>query len=139
MALRVLSVCLGLFVLFMGVDKLDWLTSTEPLLELFNEWLGRAPAASRWYLETIAIPGVSIFARLVPIAELTIGIALLVGFHVRIAAAVMLFMVLNFHFASDVMFHYSYLINAYGFPIIGGLLALATGGNKLPWTVGSRQ
>jgi hypothetical protein len=44
-------------------------------------------------------------------------------------------MVLNFHFASDVLLHYSYLTNGYGLPVIGGLLALAIGGRRLPFSV----
>jgi hypothetical protein len=43
-----------------------------------------------------------------------------------------LLMVLNFHIASDVIFQYSYLTNAYGLPVLGGLLALALGGTRLP-------
>jgi len=41
-------------------------------------------------------------------------------------------MVLNFHFASDVLFHYSYLTNGFGLPVLGGLLALAIGGTGMP-------
>ena len=44
-------------------------------------------------------------------------------------------MVLNFHFASGVMFQYSYLTNGYGLPVLGGLLALAFGGAALPLSV----
>jgi hypothetical protein len=34
-----------------------------------------------------------------------------------------------------VMFRYDYLINAYGLPVLGGLLALAVGGARLPFSV----
>ena len=54
----------------------------------------------------------------------------------RLAAALAFLMVLNFHFAADLIFRYSYLINAYGLPILGGLLALAVGGGtRLPFSV----
>ena len=89
----------------------------------------------RWYLDTIAIPGAPVFARLVLVGELAAGAALLCGIKVRWAASVALLMVLNFHFASDVLFHYSYLTNAYGPPVLGGLLALAIGGTRLPFTL----
>jgi uncharacterized membrane protein YphA (DoxX/SURF4 family) len=133
--LRVLSLLLGVFILFMGMDKIGWLTNTAPLLRLLQEWREAAPPASRWYLETIAIPGAPIFARLVPVGELLIGSALIAGIQVRLAAALMIAMVLNFHFASDVLFHYSYLTNAYGLPVLGGLLALALGGGRLPFSL----
>ena len=53
----------------------------------------------------------------------------------RLAAVLALLMVLNFHFASGVMFQYSYLTNGYGLPVLGGLLALAFGGTSLPLSV----
>jgi uncharacterized membrane protein YphA (DoxX/SURF4 family) len=133
--LRALSIVMGVFLLFMGIDKLGWLTDEGVLAGRFQEWLETAPPASRWYLETLAVPGAPVFARLVPLAELAAGAALLCGFFVRAAAALAFFMVLNFHFASDVLFHYSYLTNGYGLPVLGSLLALAIGGARLPLTL----
>jgi uncharacterized membrane protein YphA (DoxX/SURF4 family) len=133
--LRVLSVAMGAFLLFMGIDKLSWLTDAGVLAGRFQEWLETAPPASRWYLETLAIPGAPVFARLVPLAEMAAGAALLCGYFVRVAAALAFLMVLNFHFASDVLFHYSYLTNGYGLPVLGSLMALAIGGARLPLTI----
>jgi len=133
--LRALSVVMGVFLFFMGIDKLSWLTDAGVLAGRFQEWLETAPPASRWYLETLAIPGAPVFARLVPLAEMVAGAALLCGYLVRVAAALAFFMVLNFHFASDVLFHYSYLTNGYGLPVLGSLMALAIGGARLPLTI----
>ena len=136
-ALRVLSIALGVFFLFMGLDKAGWLANPDLLSRQLHEWLGRAPAPSRWYLETIAIPGVPVFARLVLAGELAVAAALLAGFHVRLAALAGLFMVVNFHFAMGVLLQYSYLWNGYGPPVLGGLVALAIGGARLPFSVSS--
>jgi uncharacterized membrane protein YphA (DoxX/SURF4 family) len=133
--LRALSLMLGTFLVFMAIDKVAWLTDVGILAGLFREWLETAPPASRWYLETVAIPGAPVFARLVPLGEVTVGTALICGFRVRLAAAMMLLMVLNFHFASDLLFHYNYLINAYGLPVLSGLVALVIGGARLPFSV----
>ena len=133
--LRALSLIMGVFFIFMGIDKTGWLTDNGILARRLQEWLAAAPLASRWYLETIAIPGAPVFARLVPLGEVAAGTALVCGFRVRLASAMALLMVLNFHFASDVLFHYSYLTNAYGLPVLGGLLALAIGGRRLPFGV----
>jgi uncharacterized membrane protein YphA (DoxX/SURF4 family) len=133
--LRVLSIMMGAFLVFMGLDKISWLTDDGVLAGRFREWLETAPAASRWYLENVAIPGTPVFARLVPLAEMTAGAALVCGVKVRLAAALALVMVANFHFASDLLFHYSYLTNPYGLPVMGGLLALAIGGTGLPLTL----
>ena len=137
--LRVLSLFLGIFFLFMGLDKVGWLSDPGLLTRQLNDWVETSPAASRWYLRTIAIPGAPVFAYLVLAGELGTGVALLVGFKPRLAALVGLFMVLNFHFAMGVLLRYSYLWNAYGPPVLGGLLALAIGGAGLPFTVGSRR
>ena len=133
--LRALSLMLGVFILFMGIDKIAWLMNDGILTGRFYEWLETAPPATRWYLERVAIPGAPVFARLVPLAELAAGTALICGFRVRLTAALMLLMVLNFHFASDLLFHYSYLINAYGLPVLSGLTALAISRARLPFSV----
>jgi uncharacterized membrane protein YphA (DoxX/SURF4 family) len=133
--LRMLSVMIGTFLFFMGLDKISWLTDDRVLAGRFQEWLETAPAASRWYLERVAIPGTPVFSRLVPLGEMTAGAALVCGAKIRLAAALALFMVANFHFASDVLLHYSYLTNPYGLPVMGGLLALAIGGTGLPLTL----
>jgi uncharacterized membrane protein YphA (DoxX/SURF4 family) len=133
--LRALSILLGIFMLFMGINKVGWLTDTSVLESRFTEWRDAGPPAARWYLETFAIPGTPIFARVVPLAEIAAGLAMIAGFWTRLAAALALFMVLNFHFASDVLLHYAYLTNGYGLPVLSGLLALTIGGKNLPWSL----
>jgi uncharacterized membrane protein YphA (DoxX/SURF4 family) len=136
--LRVLSLALGVFFLFMGLDKLAWFAEPGLLGRQLHEWLGNASPPSRWYLQTIAIPGAPLFARLVPAGELAVGAALLAGYQVRLAALAGLFMVVNFHFAMGVILQYGYLWNGYGPPVLGGLLALQVGGARLPLSMSSR-
>jgi uncharacterized membrane protein YphA (DoxX/SURF4 family) len=131
----VLSVALGVFLVFMGLDKIGWLMDSGLLTQRLQQWRASAPPMSAWYLDTIAIPGAPFFARLVLLAELSAGAALVAGVNVRLAAALSILMVLNFHFAADVLLHYSYLSNAYGPPVLGGLLALAVGGSRLPYSL----
>ena len=133
--LRVLAMCLGVFLIAQGVGKLTWFTDSGPLNGALQGWLKDATPTSRWYLETFAIPGVPIFARLVALGELLGGTALLVGLWPRLAAAAAFLMVLNFHVASGAIFQTRFLTNGYGLPVLGGLLALAIGGSRLPWTV----
>jgi len=135
--LRVLAIFLGVFLIFEGLGKLAWLADSGPLSQQLQGWLKEAPPSSRWYLETFALPGVPMFARLVTLGELCAGVALVVGFWTRLAAGLAFLMVLNFHFASGRIFQYAFLTNGYGLPVLGGLLALALGGARLPWTVRS--
>ena len=133
--LRILSLVMGVFLVFMGLGKTEWFTTSDFLVGELWQWHGMTSGLSHWYLETVAIPGAPLFARLVPLGELAAGAALLLGFRVDWAARVALLMVLNFHFASGIMFTSGYLTNGYGPPVIGGLLALAIGGASLPWSV----
>ena len=134
-ALRILSVALGVFLISMALDKIEWLSDSTMLTRRLQEWRGMVRPLARWYLDTVAIPGAPVFARVVVLAELASGTALILGVKIRLAAALAFLMVLNFHLASDLVFRYSYLINAYGLPILGGLLALAVGGTRLPFSV----
>ena len=133
--LRVLSICLGVFLIFEGLGKLAWFTDSGPLTGALRGWLQEAPPTSRWYLETFAIPGIPMFARLVPLGELLAGAALLTGFWTRGAAFAAFLMVLNFHVASGAIFQYRFLTNGFGLPVLGGLIALAIGGANLPATL----
>lgn len=133
--LTALRLCLGVFFVFEGIGKLGWYASSAVLTSRLTEWMASAGPFSRAYIETVCLPGVEVFARVVPTAELAAGAALILGGYTRLAAGLALLMVLNFHVASGVIFQYSYLTNGYGLPVLGGLLALALGGAALPLSV----
>jgi uncharacterized membrane protein YphA (DoxX/SURF4 family) len=135
--LRALSLIMGMFLVLMGTGKLAWFADSGYLTYQLEEWLSFEPVGiSRWYLEWVAMPGAPLFARLVVLGELATGVALLAGFRVRLTGAVALAMVVNFQFASGIMFTSGYLTNGYGPPVIGGLAALAIGGGRrLPYSI----
>ena len=97
-----LRICLGLFFFFEGLGKIRWFLDTSPLAGMFASWSQAAPpgSVSHWYLERIAVPGVAIFARLVPLGEMTCGLALLLGIWTPLFAMIAFFMALNFQIAS---------------------------------------
>lgn len=133
--LTILRVFLGVFFLFEAIGKTGWLMDSGALTKQLSGWLEAAGPWNRWYIENVCLPGVAVFARLVPLGEASTAIALLLGAYVRPAAALALLMVLNFHFASGAIFRYSFLTNGYGLPVVGGLLALAIGGAALPFAL----
>ena len=137
-ALRVLSILMGVFFLFLAIDKIAWLTDDSILSTNFDEWSATASPSVRWYIETIAKPGTPLFSRLVPLAEFAAGVALIAGFWTRLAAALALLMVLNFHFAMGSFQTIGFLRDGAGLPVVGSLLALAIAGGRLPLSV-SRQ
>jgi uncharacterized membrane protein YphA (DoxX/SURF4 family) len=94
------------------------------------------------YLQTIAIPGASLFARLVPLGEFITSLSLLTGAYTHVVAGAALLMILNFHFATSAFSSVEFLRDAQGPPMIAALLALALGGRRLPyslWTPGSAR
>ncbi len=135
LGLTALRIFLGVFFLFMSLSKIGWLTDASALTSQLTGWLDEAGPLSRWYLQTLCLPGAPVFARIVPIAEMATGLALILGIYTRLAAMLGLLMILNFHFASGIIFRYAYLTNGFGLPVIGGLLALAIGGSNLPASV----
>jgi len=136
LGLRLLAVMLGVFFIGMSSSKVAWLTDSSILLNKFQTiFLPKAPAIVRWYLETICIPGAPLFARLVPLGELATGLALVLGFWTRMAAIVALLMVLNFHFATSAFWSIDFLRDGTGLPVLGGLLAIAINGARLPFSV----
>ena len=128
--LTVLRICIGIFFIFEGIGKLSWFNDTSLLAEQLRNWSQAVSASSlsHLYLVRIAIPGVRIFARLVPLGEIVSGVALVVGFWTPLFAFVAFFMALNFQFASGALFRYSFLTSGYGLPVLGSTLALALSG-----------
>jgi uncharacterized membrane protein YphA (DoxX/SURF4 family) len=129
-SLTVLRICIGIFFIFEGIGKLSWFNDTSLLAEQLRNWSQAVSASSlsHLYLVRIAIPGVRIFARLVPLGEIVSGVALVVGFWTPLFALVAFFMALNFQFASGALFKYSFLTSGYGLPVLGSTLALALTG-----------
>lgn len=133
LGLRLLGVMLGIFFIGMSSSKIPWLTDSSILLNKFQMiFLPKAPPIVRWYLETVCIPGTPLFARLVPLGEMATGLALILGFWTRMAAIAALLMVLNFHFATSAFWSVDFLRDGTGLPVLGGLLAIAINGSRLP-------
>ncbi len=136
--LTVLRICIGIFFIFEGIGKLGWFTDTSLLAEQLRNWSQSVSSSSlsHMYLVRVAIPGVRIFARLVPLGEIVSGVALVAGFWTPLFAFVAFFMALNFQFASGALFRYSFLTSGYGLPVLGSTLALALTGfrkGKATW------
>ena len=134
-ALRLLASLLGVFFLAQGMNKLAWFGDGSILADRLQNWMRGAAPSVQWYIETVALPGAPLFARLVPVAELATGMALVVGFWPRLAAGLACAMVLNFHFALGTYFTWEGWRDGALLPVVGGLLAIAVGGARLPWSV----
>ncbi len=136
--LTIVRICIGIFFVFEGIGKVRWFADPSQLTGQLAGWAQAVPSAS-WshaYLTRVAIPYVSIFARLVPLGEIVSGAALIAGCWTPLFAFVAFFMAFNFQFASGALFKYSFLTSGYGLPVLGSTLALVVGGVRLPWSIG---
>jgi uncharacterized membrane protein YphA (DoxX/SURF4 family) len=126
----VLRLCIGTFFLFEGIGKTRWFGDPSILASQLNGWLQAAPAQSftHTYLTRVAIPGASIFARLVPFGEIVSGLAMIGGVWTPLFAFIAFAMAMNFHIGSGALFKYSFLTNGYGLPVLGSTLALVLAG-----------
>jgi uncharacterized membrane protein YphA (DoxX/SURF4 family) len=136
-ALAILRICVGVFFLFEGIGKLSWFSDTSMLARQLDGWLRAAPAGSwsHMFLQRAAVPGSAIFARLVPLGELSSGAALITGFLTPLFAFIAFLMALTFQFASGALFKYTILTSGYALPVLGSTLALTIGGARLPWSI----
>ena len=135
--LSILRILMGVFFLFEGASKFRWFVDASILASQLGGWHQSAAPGSfvATYLERFAIPGVQIFARLVPIGEFSCGLALILGVWTPLFASVLFLMALNFQFASGNLLKYAFLTSGYGLPVLGSTLALAIGGVKLKWSL----
>jgi len=135
--LAVVRIFIGVFFVSEGLGKWRWFVDSSLLAARFSGWQRSVAAGSlaARYLNAIAIPGAWLFARLVPLGEITSGLALIFGVWTPLFAFIAFFMALNFQFASGALFKYSFLTSGYGLPVLGSTLGLAIGGVRLPWSV----
>lgn len=130
---------LGVFFLFEGWDKLPWLADPEQLAVILNRWAEDGSPLSKWYVQTFALPGAPLFARLVFFGEVLAGISLILGIWTRATALATFLLVINIHLAHNTLLQYSFLSKGDGLPVLGGLLALVIGGGRLPLSLTKRK
>jgi len=137
--LTFLRILLGVFFLFHGLNNLPWLLDASRLSQQLAAWehSARAGSFSAHYLQRAAIPFAGVLARLVPAGQITAGLALIAGVWTPLFAFVALVMIVNFYIASGAIFTFAFLTNPYGLPLLGGTLALAIGGVRLPLSLRS--
>jgi len=135
--LTMTRICIGVFFVFEALGKLSWFGDTSILARQLEGWVHAVPTGSwsRLFLERVAIPGTAVFARLVPLGELSSGVALIAGFWTPLFAFIAFLMALTFQFASGALFKYTFLTSGYGLPVLGSTLGLTIGGVRLPWSL----
>jgi uncharacterized membrane protein YphA (DoxX/SURF4 family) len=137
--LTFLRILLGVFFLFQGLSHVRWLLDPSPLSQQLAAWERsvRPGSISAHYLQRAAIPFAGVLARLVPLSQISAGLAMIAGFWTPFFAFIAFLIVVNLHIASGAIFTYGFVTNPYGLPVLGGTLALAIGGVRLPLSLRS--
>ena len=135
--LAIIRVCIGTFFLAEGLSKYRWFSDSSMLAGQLSGWAQNAPTGSfsARYLQHVALPWAGYFARLVPLGEITSGLAMIVGFWTPLFALLAFLMALNFQIASGALFRVSFFTSGYGLPVLGSTLGLAVGGIRLPFSL----
>ena len=135
--LTLIRILLGAFFIAQSILKVRWLLRSAVLGAQLTAWLGESSpgSISAVYLQRLAIPGVAVFSRLVPIGEFVCGVALLFGFATPLFAFVAFFMVLNYQIASGALFQPLFIADRAALPVLAATLGLSWGGVKLPWSL----
>lgn len=137
--LAITRIALGVFFFFEGLGKYRWFTHPALLAGQLADWFQHAApgSMSARYLEHVAIPFASYASRLVPLGEMTCGLALILGIWTPLAACAAFLLALNFQIANGAVFRYAFLTSGYGLPVLGPTLGLTIGGVRLPWSTRS--
>jgi len=132
-------IAIGVFFLFEGWDKLPWVMNSDALVAILHRWSDAGSPLGKWYIQTVALPGAPVFARLMFFGEVAAGLALLFGVWPRLTAFITFLLVVNIHVAHSTLFKLGFLSQGDGLPVLGILLALVIGGAELPLSLKRRK
>ena len=125
--LALLRIAAGLSLIGPGLMKFGWFGSALPLHDQFVNWAAAAPFPFVARYVNFMLPHAGALARVVALGELGLGALLVAGFLTPIAALLAAVMVLQFHFASGVMFDRHYLLGQNGLVYVLCFLVLFAG------------
>ena len=133
LSLAFLRIAGGLSLLTSGLQKLSWFGSSAALDQKLADWAQHPANAFLARYLNFAIAHHGLFARMVVLGELTLGVLLIAGFLTPLAAILAFLMVANFQLASGQMFALSYLRgqSAFAYLLIFPVLFFGRAGTEL--------
>ncbi|TAK56735.1 MAG: DoxX family membrane protein [Bacteroidetes bacterium] len=121
-----LRLTLGALFLSIGINKINdgWLNSTDDLSSSLNDYSETATGFQKQYLDIVAHPYVSLWAKLIAIGEAAIGASLLLGLLARFSSAIGLFMVINLHAANGNLYSLKFFQSPWAALVVACFFAL---------------
>jgi thiosulfate dehydrogenase (quinone) large subunit len=117
-------IAVGLFFLAQGLNKLEWLSSSEFLKTNLARYAVAAHPATAWYHHYVAQPGVEAWARLIPTGEILIGVSLILGLLTRTSLIAGLLLVVNYHITNGKLFSVEFFSDPHALLLVASLLLL---------------
>lgn len=124
--LLLLRLAIGGLFLSIGLEKIHegWLTNSIELSRSLTEDHAHASGAQLKYLDYVAIPYMSLWAKLIAAGEIALAGSLLLGLFVRLSSFLGVFMVLNLHAATGTLFSLRFFETPWAALLTVGLLIL---------------
>jgi len=107
--LALLRIAAGVSLFMSGLQKLAWFGSSAALGGILAEWSQHPGSAAVAHYLSFVTHHQGLFARMVVLGELSLGLLLIAGLLTPLAAILAFLMVANFQFASSAMFTLAYL------------------------------
>jgi uncharacterized membrane protein YphA (DoxX/SURF4 family) len=117
-------IAVGIFFLTQGLNKLEWLNSSEMLKTNLDRYAINAQPVTLWYHHYVARPGVEAWSRLIPTGEILIGVSLLLGLLTRSSLIAALLLVVNFQLANGKIFSMEFFSDPHAFLLLASLVLL---------------
>jgi thiosulfate dehydrogenase [quinone] large subunit len=83
-----------------------------------------AHRVTQWYLTSVAVPGVETWARLIPMGEMAIGVALILGLLTLPTLIVSSLLVINYQIATGTLFSPAFFFSPYALLLLSTILIL---------------
>ncbi|MCX6137801.1 MAG: DoxX family protein [Ignavibacteriales bacterium] len=117
-------IAVGIFFLAQGLNKLEWLNSSEFLKTNLERYAVNAPPVTQWYQLHVAQPGIEAWTRLIPTGEILIGVSLILGLLTKASLWSALALVVNYHITTGKVFSLQFFSDPYALLLAGSLILL---------------
>jgi uncharacterized membrane protein YphA (DoxX/SURF4 family) len=117
-------IAVGIFFLTQGLNKLEWLNSSEILKTNLERYAVNAHPVSLWYQHYVARPGVEAWSRLIPTGEIMIGVSLILGLLTRSSLIAAILLIINFHLTNGKFFSTEFLSDPHALLLMSSLILL---------------
>ena len=117
-------IAVGVFFLSQGLNKLDWLTSSEFLRTNLDRFAVNGQPVTLWYHHYIAQPGIEAWTRLIPTGEILLGVSLILGLMTRTSLIAALVLVVNYHITNGRIFSTQFFSEPHALLLCASLLML---------------